>query len=81
MSEDMMFYGTMTAHWSVIHWILFTLGVALTLYPVGRILRRLGYSPFWSVLALVPPLILIGLWTLAMAEWPRERRDQSSSTH
>ncbi len=53
------------------HWLIFPLIVAAVLYPVGRILGRLGLSPFWSVLALFPFLNLVGLWILAFAEWPR----------
>lgn len=72
-----MFYGVMAAHWSAIHWILFALGVAVIVYPVGRLLRRLGLSPYWSVIALIPMVNVVGLWVLAMSEWPRERNDQS----
>jgi hypothetical protein len=53
------------------HWVFFILMVALTLYPIGRILGRLGFSPFWSVLALIPLVNLIGLWLLAFIDWPK----------
>lgn len=43
------------------------------LYPIGRILGRIGLSPFWSVLAVVPLVNLIGLWVLAFADWPARR--------
>ena len=39
---------------------------AAILYPIGLILKRLGFSPFWSVLALVPGINLIALWVLAL---------------
>jgi predicted PurR-regulated permease PerM len=52
------------------HWVFFAVMVAVVLYPVGRILRRLGLSPFWSVLALIPFVNLISLWVLAFSEWP-----------
>ena len=55
------------------HWLLFTVIVAVILYPVGRILNRIGFSPFWSVLALVPLANLVGLWVLAFSDWPRNR--------
>jgi len=53
------------------HWLMFAVMIAALLYPVGRILGRIGLSPFWSVVALIPLLNLIGLWVLAFAEWPR----------
>jgi len=52
------------------HWILFVGIVAVILYPIGRILGRLGFSPFWSLLVLVPLVNLISLWVLAFSEWP-----------
>lgn len=57
-------------------WQLFVLVmILLTLYPVGRILGRLGYSPWWALLAMVSPLNVIGLWILAFARWPVEEGD------
>ena len=53
------------------HWLIFVVMATLILYPLGRILGRVGLSPFWSVLALIPFLNLIGLWVFAFTEWPR----------
>ena len=64
----------MVGYWSLWHWIVFILFVALLLYPIGRILDRLGFSPFWCVLALIPVVNLIGLWLLAVSPWPRDAR-------
>jgi hypothetical protein len=30
-----------------LHWIFFAVAIAVFLYPIGRILTRLGYSPYW----------------------------------
>jgi predicted PurR-regulated permease PerM len=54
------------------HWLMFAIIVAVVLYPLGRILNRVGYSPFWSVLALFPFVNLLALWVLAFSDWPRE---------
>ncbi len=70
----------MMDHWIIFgaygigHWIAFAIAIAVVLYPIGRILRRVGLSPFWSVLAVIPLLNLIGLWVLAFADWPAEGR-------
>lgn len=63
----------MIGYWSIWQWVLFAAAVALILYPVGRILGRIGFSPFWSVLAFIPVVNLIGLWIVALADWPRDR--------
>ena len=63
----------MMGYWAgtgVGHWIVFAVFAAILLYPLGRILGRLGLSPFWSVLAFVPLANLIGLWLLAFIRWP-----------
>ena len=59
-------------YWSVWDWIFFAVFAALILYPIGRILARIGFSPFWSVVALVPLANLVGLWVVALAAWPRD---------
>lgn len=53
------------------HWVIFIIVVAVVLYPIGRILKRIGFSPFWSVLMLIPLANLLGLWVLAFSDWPR----------
>ncbi|HEX2727629.1 MAG TPA: hypothetical protein VHN20_17530 [Beijerinckiaceae bacterium] len=58
--------------YSVWHWIFFALGVALVVYPTGRILARLGFSPLWAVVVFIPFFNVLGLWVLAFAEWPRD---------
>lgn len=67
MSGSEMFMG----YWSVWHWIFVAVVAALVLYPIGRILARIGFSPFWSVVALIPLANLVGLWIVALAAWPQ----------
>lgn len=68
----MMYGSEMIAYWSAWHWIMFTLFAVVFLYPVGVILRRIGYSPFWALLAFFPLLNLIGLWIVAFSRWPAD---------
>lgn len=56
------------------HWVFFTLAAAIFLYPVGRILGRIGISPFWSLVALVPLVNVVALWALAFVDWPDKGR-------
>ena len=60
------------------HWVFFAIMAVLLLYPIGRILSRLGLSPFWSVLAFIPIVNLIALWLLAWIDWPAAGRDSAS---
>lgn len=52
------------------HWLWFVVMIAAVIYPVGRILGRIGFSPLWSILAFVPLVNLIALWILALTDWP-----------
>ena len=70
MSGSDMFMG----YWSAWHWILFAVFAALVLYPIGRILARIGFSPFWSVIVLIPLANLVGLWIIALSDWPKDKR-------
>jgi hypothetical protein len=69
--------GVAALQYGLVHWVLFIIAVALVLYPVGRIVKRIGFSPFWSVLILIPLVNLIALWVLALTDWPLERQKQT----
>lgn len=69
---------TMMSDYGVAHWIAFTVMAALVLYPIGRILGRIGVSPFWSVVAVIPIANLVGLWVLAFVDWPSRSTDRTS---
>ena len=63
---------------SVIHWFWFIVMIAIVAYPAGRILGRIGFSPFWSIVFFIPVLNLIALWVLAFTDWPaKELRERS----
>jgi hypothetical protein len=51
-------------------WIVIAI---LIVVPTWRILRRIGFSGWWSVLAVVPLLNVILLYVVAFAPWPLER--------
>ena len=42
----------------------------VVVWPVARICRRAGFSPWLGVLAVVPVANLFLLWFVAMAPWP-----------
>lgn len=47
---------------------------ALVAWPASQILKRMGYSPWWGLLAPVTPFNLVGLWVLAYRDWPIRKR-------
>ncbi len=51
-------------------WLMFIATLALVLYPTGRILGRMGFSPLLAIIMLIPPFNLLALWILAFVEWP-----------
>jgi hypothetical protein len=71
----MMYGWSDTMVFGPVHWLFFIIVVAVVLYPVGRILSRIGFSPLWSVLVFVPLVNLVALWVLASIFWP-ERKDR-----
>jgi hypothetical protein len=70
----MMMYGwSDTMVFGPVHWLFFIVVVGALLYPIGRILSRIGFSPLWSVLVFVPFVNLVALWVLASIDWPEQR--------
>lgn len=55
------------------HWVVVSAAVIVMFaYPVARILRRLGFSGWWALLALIPWLNIVALWVFAFVRWPIE---------
>jgi hypothetical protein len=70
----MMMDGWGMGEYSLVHWIWLVGVIIVILYPIGRILNRIGFSAFWSLLALVPVVNFISLWIFAFIDWPRDQR-------
>ena len=56
-----------------VHWFAFVVLVAFAIYPIGTILRRIGFSPLWSVLVFVPIVNVLAIWILALVDWPKHQ--------
>ncbi len=56
-----------------LHWLFFIAVVAAVVYPIGRILSRIGFSPLWSLVVFVPLVNLLALWVLATSDWPEQK--------
>lgn len=55
---------------SVWHWLIVLILIAVPLWPSWRIMKRAGYSGAWALLLFVPLVNLIGMFVFAFAEWP-----------
>lgn len=47
--------------------------VVIFIIPIWRILGRLGYTPAWSLITLVPFGSIIGLYVVAFSTWPIDK--------
>lgn len=58
-----------------VHWLWFIVMIVVVIYPVGRILSRIGFSPLWSIVIFIPLVNLIALWIFAFTDWPDGRTE------
>jgi len=47
---------------------------ALVIWPSARLCKRLGLSPWLSILVVVPFANVLLLWFVAMSPWPKDHR-------
>lgn len=59
---------------TVVFWLIMAPLLLLGGWIIGRIARKAGYSGWWGLIVLVPPLWPFAIWALAFVEWPRERK-------
>jgi hypothetical protein len=50
--------------------IMGALLIVLLGVPIARVIHRSGHSRWWTVVAFLPFLNLIGLWVFAFIRWP-----------
>jgi ABC-type spermidine/putrescine transport system permease subunit I len=55
---------------SIWHGLIVLICLLVLGYPIARILKRLGYSAWWVIIAFIPFANFIGLWVLSFVEWP-----------
>ena len=61
---------TSPAATSVLQLLPLTLIAAVSLWMTVRILRKAGYSGWWSLLTLVPLVNIAMIWVFASSDWP-----------
>jgi hypothetical protein len=55
---------------SIWHWLV-VLAALATIIPAAKALSRVGLSPWWSILSVIPVVGWFGLWAFAYARWPK----------
>lgn len=48
--------------------ILWIFGVG---WPVAIVLRRVGFSRWWAIVAFIPLVNIVGIWVFAVVSWPK----------
>jgi len=74
-----MYYGYTMYDYGAHHLLMMLFGIIFLVFPVSRILTRTGFSPLWSVLAIVPGVNLVFLWVFALIDWPAGSKNTASS--
>jgi hypothetical protein len=54
-------------------WLLLAMVFAVSIFPSIKILKRMGYSEWWSLCCLFPPLLFVMVWVLAFKHWPTKK--------
>jgi hypothetical protein len=54
---------------SIWHILIYVIIELIWIVPLARLFNRVGYSAWWAVLAVIPPLALVLMWTLAFVPW------------
>jgi len=55
---------------SIYHWLFIIFFVAVLSVPIARILTRIGYSKWWTIVYFIPFVNIVGIWILAYSRWP-----------
>ena len=59
-------------HLTPLQIVIIVIIAILAIVPSVIVLRRLGFSPWWAIVAPISPLNIIGLWVIAFVKWPVE---------
>ena len=59
---------------SIWHWLIVVLWLALFLVPAWRIAAKAGFPGALSLLLVIPLLNIVLIWVFAFMKWPVEKR-------
>jgi ABC-type Fe3+ transport system permease subunit len=58
--------------WLFVIFLIVVLGI-----PIARILTRIGYSKWWTIVYFIPFVNIVGIWILAYSRWPAVDRTRT----
>ena len=59
---------------SIWHWLTLVIFIVALTIPIAKILGRLGFSKWWTIVYFIPLLNIVGIWILAYVRWPAVNR-------
>lgn len=64
---------------SMSFWVIFSVVAAVIILPSVKILHRMGYSGWWTLSYLFPPLLIVMVWILAFKKWPVQLKQSNTN--
>ena len=55
---------------SIWQWLFVIFLIVVLSIPIARILTRIGYSKWWTIVYFIPFVNIVGIWILAYSRWP-----------
>ncbi|MGC1857955.1 MAG: hypothetical protein WA725_14535 [Pseudolabrys sp.] len=62
---------------SVWQWLIFIFFIVFLGITIARILTRIGYSKWWTIVYFIPFVNIVGIWILAYSRWPAVDRTRT----
>ena len=54
--------------------MILLLAIVVTVYMFGSVVKKAGFSRWWSLLLIVPVVNLMMVWVFAFMKWPAEKQ-------
>jgi hypothetical protein len=59
---------------SVWHWLILVIVLAIYIVPAVKIISKAGYSGWWVLVLFIPLVNIIMIWVFAFSRWPVQDR-------
>jgi hypothetical protein len=70
----------MMSGFSMMHWLVMLVVLAIFGVPMWKILRRAGHSGWWVIVFFIPLVNIIAIWVFAFGPWPALRAGAASQS-
>ena len=54
----------------IYQWLIIIFFIVILSFPIARILSRIGFSKWWTIVYFIPFVNIVGIWILAYSRWP-----------